>query len=99
MGARCADGAIVDIAGDEKKVDLLREAQIDKVIERFVARFLHTGSDGLVARLEANDRAVDVQISGVNELEGLQRQLTEETWLALRRSQGALSSVGGMCRF
>ena len=55
-----------------EKIDLFRKTELDQIVESLVARLLHARADDVIARLQANDRAVEVQIGGVNEFEGLQ---------------------------
>lgn len=76
LGVWFADCAVVDVTSDEQKIDLLCETQVDQIFERLVSRLLHTPPDNVVARLQANDRAVEVKICGVNEFEWLQWQIT-----------------------
>jgi hypothetical protein len=81
LGADAAICSVVHIPGDNEEVRMFVNAQVDQVLIRLEGSFVEPFRYGVIRLQQPLKWAVDVEVSGVYEAEGLhERQLSVETW-------------------
>ena len=66
---RSSDRTVVDITGDQQEIGLLSDAEVYEIIESLVSGGSDALADHFIARAQAPNGAIDVEICGVNESE------------------------------